>query len=113
MIWYRRDDLDLLPQPEPEFRSDELREHVDNLPLEEKHLVERVFFGGIPMAEAAREAGMSQPRAKELMRRAFATLRSAVLEDHTVGELQPTVGPVEGFDVVLGPHEVGTPPTAA
>lgn len=89
MIWYRRDDLDDLPAGAPEFRSERLRELVDQLPELERHIIERHFFGGEHLAEAGREVGATPKQAADARDRALARLSAAVLEDHSLGPLSP------------------------
>jgi DNA-directed RNA polymerase specialized sigma24 family protein len=96
MKWYRRDDMDLMPAIEPVYRSDRLRELVDKLPLEQQHLISRVYFGGATVAEAAAEIEIPEYRAKGQLNRAFATLREAVLQDHQVGSVRPDDGLGDG-----------------
>jgi DNA-directed RNA polymerase specialized sigma24 family protein len=93
VIWYRRDDLDDLPSGAPPFRSDRLRELVDQLPELERHVVERHFFGGDGLAEAGREVGATPKQAADARDRALARLRELVLEDHSLGPLPAAEDP--------------------
>ena len=52
---YRRDDFELDPEPEPPFRDNRLRELVDKLPKDQRHMVSRVFFGGATVTQAVSE----------------------------------------------------------
>jgi DNA-directed RNA polymerase specialized sigma24 family protein len=88
MRWYRRDDMDLLPAADPVFRSDRLRDLVDELPDEQRYLVSRIFFGGASVTDVAAELNIKQYRAKVQLSRAFDTLREAVLQDHEMGPLR-------------------------
>jgi DNA-directed RNA polymerase specialized sigma24 family protein len=92
MIWYRRDDLDDWATLEPVFRSDRLRDLVDELPELERHIIERHFFGGEHIALAAREFGVSAKQAADARDRALVRLRDMVLEDHSLGPLPPAEG---------------------
>lgn len=93
--WYRTADMDLLAGDETaQPRSERLREMVDELPDKERFVIERCFFGGATMREAAKELGVSEKRAREIRGVAFERLR-AVLEADEVGPLQSaTVGEV-------------------
>jgi DNA-directed RNA polymerase specialized sigma24 family protein len=82
--WYRRDDMDDLPAPGEGFRSDLLRELVDQLPAKQRHVIERTFFGGASLLQAAAEAGVSPKHARDLRAAGIARLR-ALLDDHQVG----------------------------
>jgi DNA-directed RNA polymerase specialized sigma24 family protein len=92
VIWYRRDDLDELPTSEPPFRSDRLRELVDQLPKNQRHVISRCFFGGEQLAAVARELGITERRAGVYRDRALERLKEAVLEDHSMGPLPAAEG---------------------
>lgn len=52
---YRRDDFELDEEPLPPPRDERLRELVDKLPRDQRHMVSRVFFGGATVTEAVAE----------------------------------------------------------
>jgi hypothetical protein len=60
---------DELASPEPAMQDPELRRLVDLLPADERHIVERVYFGGASSHAAARELNLP-PYAGERLRRA-------------------------------------------
>jgi DNA-directed RNA polymerase specialized sigma24 family protein len=75
------DQLGDMEQPEPALRSEQLRELVDGLPKQHRHMVSRVYFGGAPVTDAAREIGVTQSVAKRLLREALEGLRGSLLEE--------------------------------
>lgn len=75
------DRTDLWEALPPEFRDDALRELVDALPEKHRHMVSRVFFGGAPLAHAAKEIGVSPPTARQFLIDALETLRGALSEE--------------------------------
>jgi DNA-directed RNA polymerase specialized sigma24 family protein len=101
--WYRRDDFDLDPAPLPVDRVERLRELVDELPTNHRHVASRMFFGGATHIDAGTEIGVSAKRARELLAEAVRMLRTALLEDDEVGSMLPA-----RYDVraLLGPSEV-------
>ncbi len=108
MRWYRRDDLDEFASPEAPFRSDRLRELVDKLPGDHRHIIERMFFGQADLLETARELGINAKRARAIRDRALDELRRQVLEDHEMGSLQPGGDPARalfGSRTVVDPGE--------
>jgi len=95
MRFYRTDGMDDLPTPDPVYRSDTLREHVDRLPAKQKHIIERLYFGGADLLTVAAEIGISRKHARDLRDKAFATLQAKVLEDVALGQMLPaSVGAV-------------------
>ena len=81
MRFYRDDRADLWEEPEPEFRDDVLRELVDGLPRRQRHLVSRVFFGGVPLKQAADEINLSVKDAKRQMEIGMGRLRDALRKE--------------------------------
>jgi len=77
----RRDDMDTWAEEHPEERDEQLRELVDGLPLRERHLVSRVFFGGAPLAHAAEEIDVPTPIARELLTNALERLGRALQKE--------------------------------
>ena len=95
MRYERHGDMDLFAVQEAETYNDRLRQLVDELDGLERHVVERLFFGGAHLKTVASEAGVSKETAKRALQSAFDKLRPLVLEDDTVGPL-----PAAAFDVV-------------
>jgi hypothetical protein len=89
--WYRRDDLDLEPSQPPVPRIERVRELVDELPAAERHIVERLFFGGDTLLQAAREAGINPKRARQLLASGLGKLRADMLEDDQMGDVLATL----------------------
>lgn len=87
MRFLATDDLDLLETPEAVFRSERLRELVDSLPRLERHVISRVFFGGVDLQTAGDEVGLSKHRRKVVMARGLEALRKALLEEDGMGAL--------------------------
>ena len=85
--WYRRDDMDDMAGAGDPFRFEPLREAVDQLPDQQRHIIERTFFGGAPIQTAARELNVSNKYARELRTKALEALRTALLCDDEVGPL--------------------------
>ncbi len=81
--------MDDLPAPEPVFRSDALREHVDKLPKVQKHIIERCYFGGADLLSAAAEIGISGKQARDARTKGLETLKKKVLKDHEMGTMPP------------------------
>lgn len=82
MRWYRRNDMDLEPNPDEPFRDDRLRDLVDELLDEdENYIVSRMFFGGAPFTTVSAEMNLSDYRAKEVLDRALARLREVLEAD--------------------------------
>ena len=81
MRFYRDDRPDLWEEPEPEFRDDRLRELVDGLPRRQRHLVSRVYFGGVPLKQAAEEIRLSPKDAKRQMEIGLGRLQRALREE--------------------------------
>lgn len=79
--WYRRDDMDDLESLTEPHRHEVLRELVDGLAPKQRHVIERTFFGGAPLLQAAAEVGVSPKHARELRAAALARLRE-LLHDH-------------------------------
>jgi DNA-directed RNA polymerase specialized sigma24 family protein len=75
MRWARWADMDVNEAPEAPFRDDHLRELVDQLPELQCELLSRHFFGGVSVAEAARELGLTTRQAREELTRALDHLR--------------------------------------
>ena len=93
--WFRVEDMDLYAsQDQPVSRSNKLREMVDALPDMERHLLERVFFGGAPMCVVAQELKVSEKRAREIRTRALGLLRGMLEADEMGPLLSATVGEV-------------------
>lgn len=75
-------------------RSEMLRGMVDDLPEQERFVIERCFFGGATMRDVAKELNVSEKRARELRGVAFERLRS-LLEADEMGPLSSaTVGEI-------------------
>lgn len=72
----RIDYIDEFAAPEQPVQDLGLRELVDQLPPDQKHLVERVYFGGDSPRNAAREIGVSIAVADRLLREALAQIRA-------------------------------------
>ena len=104
MRWYRRDDLDEFASPEAPVRSDRLRELVDQLPDDARHIIERLFFGQADLLETARELGINAKRARAIRDRALDTLRQQVLEDHEMGSVPSGSDPARAL---FGSRTVG------
>lgn len=77
---FREDQPDLWEALPDEFRDDTLRELVDALPERQRHMVSRVFFGGAPLAWAAREIGVSPPTGRQILTEGLGVLRGALSE---------------------------------
>lgn len=60
---------------EEPYRSEELREAVDKLPKAQRHMVERIFFGGEPMNHAAAEIGLTPAKGKTALQKGLVALR--------------------------------------
>lgn len=88
-------DMDVYAAEGEPFRCDQLRELVDRLPERQKHIIERLFFGGADLLSVAAEIGISPKRARELRAEAFESLRAAVLEDDSLGPVLSAVLGVE------------------
>jgi DNA-directed RNA polymerase specialized sigma24 family protein len=102
--WYRIADMDDRASPEEPLRHERLRELVDALPPEQRHVVERVYFGGASITEAGAEIGVTYARAKDHLNDAIQQLRD-LLEADEVGPL-PADEPQPGDGPVLEPHEM-------
>jgi DNA-directed RNA polymerase specialized sigma24 family protein len=79
--------MEIYPNQEQPFRSEQLREHVDRLPMLQRELVSGVFFGQIPLAHVAARLGRSVPHCRKELTDALETLKTKVLEDNEVGSL--------------------------
>ena len=100
--WHRRDDMDELGNQPGTFRLDILRELVDELPEKQKHIIERTFFGGAPLLEAAAELKVSPKHARELRAAAFDHLRDALLCHNGLGwMLADAVATLDGRPVPI------------
>lgn len=60
---------------EEPFRSEEIREAVDKLPRKQRHMIERVYFGGEFVSHAAAEIGLSEARGKTALEKGLVALR--------------------------------------
>lgn len=69
--------------------DDHLRSLVDALEGTQRFVIERIFFGGATLAQAARELGFSEPATARIRDEAFARLREWV--DGDVTPPAPTV----------------------
>lgn len=67
--------IDELPNPEKPSSDPELRRLVDALPADERHLVERVFFGGATTKAAGEEINLSPGVAERKLKSGLARLR--------------------------------------
>jgi DNA-directed RNA polymerase specialized sigma24 family protein len=72
---YRSDKLDELASPPAQPHDDRLRTLVDRLPKNERHVIERVIFGGVTVNRAAEEIGVPEASAKTLYRNGLARLK--------------------------------------
>lgn len=72
--------MDTWEREAPEPRDERLRELVDRLPADKRHLVSRVFFGSAPLAHAAEEIDMPTPEAREALTNALEWLHGALQE---------------------------------
>lgn len=102
MQWLRRDDLDLEASPPPEFRDDHLRDLVDLLPADERHMVSRIHFGSSTLAAASAELGVARSTGKKLLESGLDRLAEWLTFEDAV--LPPEEDP--GWDP--GPIEVAT-----
>jgi len=75
MRWYVSPCIDELPSPEVGAQQEYLREMVDDLPPKQRHMIERVFFGGASVTAAGAELGLAAVRAKTHYEKGLATLR--------------------------------------
>jgi len=74
--------------PDPEVRSDALREFIDKkLTPHERHVIERVFFGRASMRQAGREIGLDEGKVRVVRDKALKKLRAKVLEDDSLREM--------------------------
>lgn len=83
MRWSSHEDMDIFETPRRPIHSDRLRELVDSLPVAQRHLIERVYFGALPggVERASREVGLSAKQGKVQLGAALETIRQAVLEE--------------------------------
>ena len=84
---YRRDDLDDWAALDEPTQDEPLRVMVDSLPAVQKHIVERVYFGGATITEAAKEAGINVKQARTEEASALKALRALLREADEVGSL--------------------------
>lgn len=93
MRWSSHEDMDIFEAGAPPVHSDRLRAVVDRLPPAQRHLVERVFFGGEAggLERAAREVELSAKQGKGQLSAALQTIREAVLEEDELRALCATV----------------------
>lgn len=104
--WFRRDDMEIEPQPEPERRIELLRELVDQLPPDQQLVLSLRFFGSEPrtLKQIAEETGMKVYKVKGLLEHGLDSLRT-VLEGYGLGSV------LADYDTpdrdVLGPLAVG------
>jgi len=86
-IW-RFDDMDtwLMDEATTEH-DDQLRELVDSLEPFQRHMVERVAFGGANQAEAAREVGRTQPEGARAYSKALGVLYEKLQKEDGVGQV--------------------------
>jgi DNA-directed RNA polymerase specialized sigma24 family protein len=67
MRFARVADMDLYESPPDPFYSDRIRTLVDGLPKKQRHMVERVYFGGEAVQTAGEEINVSPSTAKKLL----------------------------------------------
>lgn len=72
--------LDELEAPEQPAQDTELRRLVDLLPENERHVIERVFFGGTSSHAAARELGLEPYHGERLKKAGMEQLRQWLTE---------------------------------
>lgn len=86
MRWYRVDDFDTWESQDETSQDVELRRMVDLLEDDARHLVERTFFGGAPLAHAAAEIDMTRARAEGVLNRALEQLKEWLAEGAPEGD---------------------------
>lgn len=72
------------PERDAAEQDDALRALVDLLPADQRHVVERVFFGQGTLRQAAAEAGITPAQASNLQARGLETLRGWLADPETV-----------------------------
>lgn len=80
MRFVRHDDMDRFEAQGKGLRVDVLRDLVDHLPGTQRHLVERTFFGGATLAQAASEVGIGEKTARLRINDALVTLAAGITE---------------------------------
>lgn len=75
MRFWRIENMDDYTHEDPPVRQTELLALVDSLPRLERHILERVFFGGAPLSVAGREVGLDPDAAGVIRDRALGRLR--------------------------------------
>lgn len=85
------DTMDDYPTLAAPVHNDRLRTIIDELPAVQRHLIERMFFGGEGLERAANEIGVNVKNAKGQLDEAFATIRATVLEEDELGTLCSTM----------------------
>lgn len=66
---------------EAAFRSEALREAVDALPARQRHMIERVFFGGEYVSHAAAEIGLKEAPGKAALEKGLVALREYLSQE--------------------------------
>lgn len=86
--WERRDDMDLFAGGSRQFRLDILRRFVDELEDErQRYLIERTYFGGASLLQAATELDLKDKHARTLRNQALDILRDRLLQCPDLGAL--------------------------
>lgn len=70
-----------MASPALPFRSDKLREHVDNLKQPARTIISRHFFGGETLRAISVELGLEESQVRSACRKALVTLKAKVLAD--------------------------------
>jgi DNA-directed RNA polymerase specialized sigma24 family protein len=78
MRFYRVEDMDIYESKDAVLRSDEIREMVDALPKKQRHMVERVYFGGSHVQSAGAEIGLSPSNAQLALSLGLEALRGSL-----------------------------------
>lgn len=71
---------DEMESPEHPMQDPELRRLVDLLPAQERHIIERMYFGGVSSHAAAREINLPPYAGERLRRAGLKRLKQWILE---------------------------------
>jgi len=85
---YRSADLDLEPSPDSVPREERLRELVDMLPGQQRHMVSRVYFGQATLTVAAGELSLSRSSGARMLREGQAQLKDWLADPATQPQLE-------------------------
>lgn len=78
MRFFRVEDMDIYESKDAVLHSDEIRNMVDALPKKQRHMVERVFFGGEHIQTAGAEIGLSPSNSQLALAKGLESLRGSL-----------------------------------